>query len=208
MPQSGPEPTRANHLTLESPQIRGLTLRLPTLLLGHPIPQVAIPDLPATIQGVWSLWKIALAHPDGQRQHFMPLFVSNTGKTFLPTARHIWEQLLTQDLQVLGTLSGQVSSAAFQASWQAAEQQGYEFYATLLADYTTHLQQERQKGEYAFACRRQAIERIGLAQVRDHRLKQLAQEESEWLAKLDSAAEVQPELSPLLMLSLGAGVTE
>ena len=208
MPQSGPELARANHLTLESPQIRGLTLRLPTLLLGHPIPQVAIPDLPATIQGVWSLWKIALAHPDGQRQHFMPLFVSNTGKTFLPTARHIWEQLLTQDLQVLGTLSGQVSSAAFQASWQAAEQQGYEFYATLLADYTTHLQQERQKGEYAFACRRQAIERIGLAQVRDHRLKQLAQEESEWLAKLDSAAEVQPELSPLLMLSLGAGVTE
>lgn len=203
-PQSAPDV--AISLNLESPQIRGLTLRLPALLPGHSIPQVAIPDLPTTIQGVWSLWKIALAGPDGQRQHFMPLFISHTGKTFLPTARHIWEQLLTQDLQVLGTLSSQASSAAFQASWQAAEHQGQEFYETLLADYTTHLQQERQKGEYAFASRRQAIERIGLAQVRDHRLKQLAQEEAEWLTKIEHAAEVQPELSPLLLLSLGNGV--
>jgi SNF2 family DNA or RNA helicase len=203
-PQFAPEV--AISLNLESPQIRGLTLRLPALLPGHPIPQVTIPDLPATIQGVWSLWKIALAGPDGQRQHFMPLFISHTGKTFLPTARHIWEQLLTQDLQVLGTLSSQTSSEAFQVSWQAAEHQGQEFYETLLADYTTHLQQERQKGEYAFASRRQAIERIGLAQVRDHRLKQLAQEEAEWLAKIENATEVQPELSPLLLLSLGDGV--
>lgn len=206
-PQSADDLASGTHLTLESPQIRGLTLRLPALLPGQLIPKVALPDLPATIQGTWSLWKIALATPDGQRQHFMPFFVSHTGKTFLPTARHIWEQLLTQDPHVLGTLTGQESSDAFQTSWQAAEQQGQELYEKLLTIYQASLQQERQKGEYAFASRRQAIQRIGLAQVRDYRLKQLAQEEADWTARLENAANVQPELSPLLLLSFGTEVT-
>lgn len=196
---------QAQHLSLEFPQIRGLTLRLPPLLPGQLIPCIALPDLPRTVQGIWSLWKIALATPAGQRQNFMPLFISYTGKTFLPTARHIWEQLLTQEPSVQGSLSVEASSQAFQTSLQAAEQQGHELYESMLAAHHASIQQERQKGDYAFASRRQAIERIGLGQVREHRMKQLAQEEADWHAKLERALEVQPELSPLLMLSLGNG---
>jgi hypothetical protein len=203
-PQAAASLPQAQHLTLESPQIRGLTLRLPALLPGQLIPRIALPDLPATVQGIWSLWKIALTTPEGQRQNFMPLFISHTGKTFLPTARHIWEQLLTQDPTAQGSLSAEVSSQAFKTSWQAAEQQGQALYESLLTAHHASIQQERQKGEYAFASRRQAIERIGLVQVREHRLKQLAQEEAEWQAKLDRALDVQPELSSLVILSLGA----
>ena len=204
-PQAAASLPQAQHLTLESPQIRGLTLRLPALLTGQLIPRIALPDLPTTVQGIWSLWKIALTTPDGQRQNFMPLFISHTGKMFLPTARHIWEQLLTQDPTTQGSLSAEASSQAFKTSWQAAEQQGQALYESLLTAHHTSIQQERQKGDYAFASRRQAIERIGLVQVREHRLKQLAQEEAEWQAKLERALEVQPELSFLLMLSLGSG---
>ena len=64
------------------------------------------------------------------------------------------------------------------------------------------LDRERDKGEYAFAARRRTIERIGLPQVRDYRLAQLAQEEKAWGEHLELAAEVSPELVPLLVIRL------
>lgn len=64
------------------------------------------------------------------------------------------------------------------------------------------LDREREKGEYAFAARRRAIKRIGLPQVRDYRLAQLPQEEKAWGEQLELAAEVSPELVPLLVIRL------
>lgn len=65
------------------------------------------------------------------------------------------------------------------------------------------LDRERDKGEYAFAARRRAIERIGLQQVRDYRVSQLAQKEKAWREQLEQAAEVSPELVPLLLIRIG-----
>jgi hypothetical protein len=56
-----------------------------------------------------------------------------------------------------------------------------------------------EKGAYAFAARQRAIEKVGLQTVRSHRLAQLAQEERAWGEHLARQAEVQPELTPLLI---------
>jgi len=53
---------------------------------------------------------------------------------------------------------------------------------------------------YAFTVRRRAVERIGLAAVRDQRLTQLAAEERSWREALDRKAETSPELAPLLLV--------
>jgi hypothetical protein len=52
---------------------------------------------------------------------------------------------------------------------------------------------------YAFAARRRAVERVGLQAVRSHRLTQLTQEEQAWREQLTRLAEVQPELTPLVI---------
>jgi len=62
------------------------------------------------------------------------------------------------------------------------------------------LDREREKGEYAFAARRRAIERIGRPQVRDYRLAQLQQEKEAWDEALERKAEVSPEIVPLLVM--------
>jgi len=56
-----------------------------------------------------------------------------------------------------------------------------------------------EKGAYAFAARQRTIEKVGLETVRHHRLAQLAQEERAWREHLAHLAEVQPELTPLLI---------
>ena len=48
--------------------------------------------------------------------------------------------------------------------------------------------QQHQKWRRAFEARRNAIERIGLPQVRNHRMGELVQEETEWKNRIEEQA--------------------
>ena len=67
------------------------------------------------------------------------------------------------------------------------------------------LTRERDKGAYAFAARHRAVERIGLPQVRDHRLAILDREEREWHAQLERRTQIIPEMVPFLLIRLDGG---
>jgi hypothetical protein len=54
----------------------------------------------------------------------------------------------------------------------------------------------------AFAARRRAIERLGLPQVRDFRLGQLADEEAAWRRDVEAREHGLPELSPMLLVAV------
>ena len=167
---------------------------------GQPFPCVIIPGLPEDVQGFWSLWRIAISTENWNQQRMMPLFLHNNGRVFLPTARYIWEQLLSGDVEIQKHLSGEESTKAFARVWEAASVQGKTIYDQLLRQHRQQLDKEREKCIYAFATRRCAIERIGLPQVRDYRLAQLAQEERTWQEVMQQQAEVNPELVPLLLM--------
>jgi hypothetical protein len=77
--------------------------------------------------------------------------------------------------------------------------QGRFLYESLVEAHQARVAREREKGEYAFAARRRAVERVGLQAVRCHRLAQLTEEEHAWREQLKRMAEVQPELTPLLI---------
>lgn len=94
----------------------GQGAELPRCVAGQPIPRVRISGLPETVTGVWSLWEIALSadtftgrsplagdepgHAAGavarkraptadtfSRKRFVPIFINDDGRAFLPTAR-------------------------------------------------------------------------------------------------------------------------
>lgn len=65
---------------------------------------------------------------------------------------------------------------------------------------TQSLWGESEKAAYAFAVRRQHIERLGLPEVRHYRLQQLIQEEAAFQAQWAEKSQTQPELTPLLIL--------
>ena len=159
-----------------------------------------MPGLSSDIQGFWSLWRIALITPDWNRQRMMPLFLADNGRVFIPTARFIWDQVMTATPQMRGHLMPDDAGDAYPRLRQAAEQHGKPLFHELLRMHREMLQQEREKAEYAFAARRKAIERVGLPQVRAHRLQRLAQEEQEFWAELARREQILPELTPLILL--------
>jgi superfamily II DNA or RNA helicase len=195
----------ARHLTLEEPKVRGLAMRLPRFAPGQPVPIVSIPGLSEEVQGVWSLWQIAIATMEWNRRRIMPLFLADNGMVYMPTARHVWDQLLAASTHVRSVMETSVSQSAFEKLQNAAEEHGKPIYEALVQEHRGRIAREREKADYAFAARRKTVERIGLPQVRNYRLNLLSQEERSFQEQLDQKAHAYPEMVPLLVIRVEGG---
>jgi superfamily II DNA or RNA helicase len=200
----------ATLLNLENSRVRGLALNLPQITAGQPLPCVALSGLPSTITGLWGLFEICLQaglHQKSQlvripmiRRGYVSVFLSEDGKMFLPTARHIWETLQTADPKVVDTLGQDESTAAFERLLEAAEQAGQELFDTLQQEHTSSIAREEERGTVAFSSRRKAIECVGLQEVRQYRQARCNVEEADWCKELQSARQIVPEIRPLLLM--------
>lgn len=207
--------TDATLLNLENSRVRGLALNLPQIAAGQPLPCVSVSGLPASISGLWGLFEIRLQagmHQKTQllripmvRRGYVSVFLSEEGKLFLPTARHIWDALQTAETQVQATLGQDESIIAHERLQEAAEQAGQELFDALQQAHLAAVAREEERGIVSFASRRKAIERVGLPEVRQFRFSRCDADESEWRHELQSARQIVPEIRPLLMLRIIKG---
>ena len=202
-----------SNLSLEEPRIRGLAMQLPRFVPGQPVAIVSIPGLSPEIIGFWSLWQISIvldSSPSGHSSSFarqrrvLPLFLADNGMVYMPTARYVWDQLLSANVDVRSMMDASVSQAVLEKLRRAAEEHGKPIYEGLMQEHQRRIAHEKEKAEYAFAARRRNIERIGLPQVRNYRLNILAQEERSFQEQLERKARALPELSPLIVLRIEA----
>lgn len=199
-------------LTLENSRIRGLALNLPAFALGQPIPCVYIEDLPASVKGVWGLFEIRLhaglnanchyIRIPMLRRRYLSIFISEEGKLFLPTARHIWDSMLTIEPKIIKIAEHDESIEIFNLLNQEAEKSGQKLFEDLKAEHLSSIFREENRGTIAFSSRRRTIERVGLPEVRQYRLNRCDEEESEWKSELDSARQIVPEIRPLLIMKI------
>ena len=193
----------ATLISLEDERVRGLTNSLPVFAPGQPIPAILVPDVSDKTSGFWSLWRISLHTAGGREQRFLALFLAEDGRVFGPTARTIWERLidLPKGLSKAGEeISGSTAVDAFDASRKAAEAQGAAVFEELAAAHQMSIMRVRKKGTHAFSSRRRAIERLGLPQVRAHRLRILGDEERAWTQELAAREAALPDLAAVLMV--------
>jgi len=210
--------TDATLLNLENGRVRGLALNLPQIAAGQPLPCVSVSGLPASISGLWGLFEIRLQagiHQKTQllripmvRRGYVSVFLSEEGKLFLPTARHIWDGLQTAEAQVQATLGQDESIIAHERLQEAAEKAGQEQFDALQQAHLASVAREEERGIVSFASRRKAIERVGLPEVRQFRLSRCDADESEWWHELQSARQIVPEIRPLLALRVRSAECE
>jgi hypothetical protein len=105
----------------------------------------------------------------------------------------------------MGTKTGADVEAVFLRLRSEAERQGEDAFHELHARHQQRLKREQEKGHYAFQVRREALNRIGLPEVRQHRLKRLGEDEKVWAEELRKREQVLPELQPVILLRVEAG---
>ena len=208
---------RTPHFDLSNNRVRGLALNLPQVATGQPLPCVAVSGLPSSITGLWGLFEIRLStnalrtshiRTPAVRRAYVSVFLSEEGKLFLPTARHIWDALQTAEPQVMDTLGIEESTTACERLQEAAEQAGHELFDSLQQKHLSSVAREEERGTVAFGSRRKAIERVGLPEVRQYRLARCDAEEAEWRNELQSARQIVPEIRPLLALRVRSAECE
>jgi superfamily II DNA or RNA helicase len=193
-------------ITLEDPRARVLISELPRCVAGQSLPLVRITGLPDTVNGVWSLWEVNLSAEGFSRRRFLTVFVTDDGRTFMPTAKRIWDHLLTEQLDIKALAPMEDSARAFDSSLDAARNQGARLFSELVEEHGTRLQEERERARYAYDARYQAIGRVGLSEVRQFRRKRLLAEHEARIALLDAAEAYTPDLNAVLMLRIGTPV--
>ena len=190
----------AIHLSLEDARVRALTSALPHFAPGQPITRVQLPGVSDKVSGVWSLWRVALQTLDGREQRMLPVFVSDDDRVLAPTGRVVWDRLIEMDDSIVvlpDRLTGNAAASTFQETRKHAETHGQGVFRELLDDHRQRLQRERRKAMHAFSARRRAIDRIGLPQVRNHRLAQLEHEERDWKSEMAAKEAALPDLTAI-----------
>ena len=135
----------------------------------------------------------------------MAIFVSDEGRVLGHTARTVWDTCiaLPEALRQSPTVVADAAAvAAFETSRQAAEKHGAIEFDELVETNGRNTLRERTKCGHAFSARRRAIERIGLPQVRTHRLAQLEGEQRAWSAEIMAREASLPELAAILFLRI------
>ncbi|MEJ1363161.1 MAG: helicase-related protein [Candidatus Sedimenticola sp. (ex Thyasira tokunagai)] len=195
-------------ITLEDSRARAVIGELPRCVAGQPLPITTVQGLPDTVQGVWSLWEISLsassASDSFSRKRFLPVFVAEDGRTFVPTAKRIWDLLLTETVSLAPAVEAESALEWFDTSLAAAKAQGEQLFSGLLEEHREWLAGERERARYAFEARHQAIGRIGLPAVREHRRKRLEAEHQARMAALADAESCAPGLNAVIMLRIGS----
>ena len=192
-------------LTLEDPKVRALTLRLPRFVQGPPIPVVFLPEISKEIRGFWSLWRIAISGEVLGNRRILPIFLADNNMVYMPTARHVWDHLLGENIMVRNFIDFPAARTAVDGLKKAAEEHGKPLYESLVHENQLRLTKEREKIISSFASRRKATDRIGLPQVRNYRLNMIDQEERTCLDQLDQRSVTSPELLPLIVIRVEGG---
>ena len=218
-------------VTMEDPRARAVISELPRFVAGQPLPVISVTGLPDSVRGIWSLWEISLA-AEGltnlpganlnsrqagraavaymdvghNRKRFLPVFINEEGRPFVPTAKRVWDLLLTETVDVHAVTGAEESVRWFEASHSAASTQGERIFIELLTEHRARLKEERERALYAFEARGQAIGRIGLPAVREHRRKRLQQEHDARMAALDDMEASVPDLNAVMMVRVSGDV--
>jgi len=195
-------------LSLEHPKVRSLSACLPQFAPGQPLGAVKLDGISDKICGVWSLWRIALRTQESSSHRIMPLFVSDDGRVLAPTARAVWDRLIDLDAEhpalSSAAMVGDAAMRAYEQLHSEAETHGRSVFSELMDAHRERQAGQRKKGRRAFDARRKAVERIGLPQVRDHRLREIDSEEKAWQQQLTKQDAVLPELTALILLRIAS----
>lgn len=203
-------------ISLENNRVRALALHIPQVIPGQPLPCVIMPGIPGNASGLWGLFEIRLQRTNEEcsqiqiprlKRGYCCTFVSDKGKILASTARHIWDALQNTECQIYSALSQNDADKAHQQLQQAVENSGHTLFAQLEQELRDAVDRERERGLSAFSARRKTIERVGLPEVRRHRLAACEADEKTWVEELAAAQKAVPEIRPLLIMRIESNMS-
>jgi len=191
------------YLPLDHPQIQKMLEELPHEVPGGPVVRVESRKFPTGLLGLWSLWELTLSSGDEQERRVFPLFLADDDRVFRASAIQIWEHITHWNFQGSIVASPRtLDIRSWERLFRQAEQEAEPLYRDLKETHQKRVRGDREAMERAFHVRRDLVQRVGLDNVREARLRRLAAEYAGRIKASENALHVYPNLEPILILEV------
>ncbi len=152
---------------------------------------ISIRDFPNE-KGWFMLWHLSVA-PDGTGGKTIPVFINENGVLRPLAGKRIWDAIL-DDQRVISVSEGAaVTSEALDTLTKASQDYAYDVFSDMRAEYDRKIEENHRKYDYALSLRFDAASRIGIENIRNHKLNSLAQEKEQMEAQYRQSKQICPD---------------
>jgi len=167
------------------------------------IPKVKIKQGNST-SGYWSLWHLGVKNQFETSQVIHSVFISSEGESFSAFAQSVWDKLIQENdyFDCIGVLSVDESKSVYANNSAKAEelmQQKYEEFERTILQNTEKIKANKDK---SFEFQEKQMHRIGIENIKQSRLNRLYNDKEKWEETFESARQIVPSLSCLLMINI------
>ena len=170
---------------------------------GEPVPVLKVSDVPATVNGIWSLWRAGIQDSRGRRYvRYCPLLETVHGDLLIPSAMKLWDRLIEGAFEIASLKDETSSIELFQQAYSTASKHLRETYAGIVDTQRVGLKDDLDRHERSLSARRAAIATLGLPEVKGHRYRKLEDEDQRWREEHKKRQTFYPILEPILVATV------
>lgn len=152
---------------------------------------ISIRDFPNE-KGWFMLWHLSVA-PDGTGGKTIPVFINENGVLRPLAGKRIWDAIL-DDQRIISVSEGTaVTAETLDTLTKASQDYAYDVFSDMRTEYDRKIEENHRKYDYALSLRFDAASRIGIENIRNHKLNSLAQEKEQMEAQYRQSKQICPD---------------
>lgn len=164
----------------------------------EPLLHIEIKDFPNE-KGYFMLWELSINDTKGCKR-VIPLFI-NEEMVLRPLAgKKIWEELTKEKTQLIFKDSRSTDLNLIEQLTHIAQNYAYDTFIELKERYEAQTEEKHRKYTYAIKLRKDAAEKIGIENIRHHRLKQLDVEKQAIDEEYEKSKQICPLFKPIIIV--------
>ena len=138
------------------------------------------------------LWHLSVA-ANGDGGKTLAVFINDDGILRPLAGKRIWNALLDETKSISASEGSPVDALQLAALKDAAQEYAYDSFQEMCAEYSRRIEENHIKYSYALSLRFEAAQRIGIENIRNHKLRSLTQEKEEMEAQYRLDKQICPD---------------
>ena len=161
---------------------------------------MSIQDL-AGEKGWFMLWHLSVA-ANGSGGKTLPVFINDDGILRPLAGKRIWNALLDETRVITASEGTAVDAAQLEQLKEASQEYAYDTFREMCEEYSRRIEENHTKYSYALSLRFEAAGRIGIENIRNHKLRSLAREKEEMEAQYRLDRQLCPDFHLELLVHM------
>lgn len=164
---------------------------------GYPIIKSKAGD---EMAGFWSLWQVSAKNAFEEKYSHHSFFIAEDKKVYTAYGNDIWRRLVSGNAEF--TFEGQLSARDVSEIDDLVQSQLLITFQNLEAEVQQFLEKKKINKQSAYQFQMSRLEKIGIENIRESKLKKLEKEHERWLSDFKSGSKIIPGAKHLLTVRI------